>query len=727
LNPAPSGLDSLPMTTATPAAAGPTSLALLWHFHQPCYRDILSGRVHMPWVRLHGIKDYWGMAALLEEFPGVRCAVNVVPSLLDQLEAAAAGTSPDECETLARIPAEDLSAEQRRRALEVFFYANWDRMIRVHPRYGELLEMRAPWKRSAAEAEASGDFSAADLRDLQAWFTLAWYHPLVIDRDPGLRSLVFKAREFTEDDKLYVLDRQRDVLSEVIPKYRRLAERGQVELTATPHYHPILPLLADMRAAQVAMPGVRLPAHWKPVPEDAREHLRRAVESHERRFGRRPAGCWPSEGSVSEAVLPMLAEAGFKWAATDEDILAYSLGEPLERTGAGLYRPYRAGPPGRELGVIFRDRGLSDLVGFNYHSWWDQLGAARDFITKVRGCGEGLVSVILDGENAWEHYPGGGVPFLRELYGGLSRAAERGEVVPVLPGEFLASRRGRRLERLWPGSWINHDFYIWAGHHQDQQAWDYLFRVRADLESMGAGRPAGDRQLERAWECLYAAEGSDWCWWYGDDHNSGNDDAFDELFRMHLANVYRALGRRPPDFLSQPIKSSGAGRMQATRPGGQFRATLDGRATDYHEWIRAGSYRTAAGAMDRSGPPPLVEMLFFGNDAANLYVRADFHAGRREELAAGARLTLLAGPPGKGPADAGRAPACLWTSPDRVEASGCRAALDHILEVAVPLDALGLAPGADCALGVELQLPGGAVEAIPQEGRIRFALAGPES
>ncbi len=710
------------MTMASP----PTNLVLLWHFHQPCYRDLLTGRAHMPWVRLHGIKDYWGMAALLEEFPAMKCVVNFVPSLLDQLEAAAAGTVLDDFEELSRVPAADLDGKQRERALEVFFYANWDRMIRLHERYGELLEKRAPWKRPAAEAAA--DFTVEELRDLQTWFTLAWYHPLVIDRDIGLRSLVWKGREFTEDDKLYVLDRQRDILADVVPMYRRLAERGQVELTTTPHYHPILPLLADMRAAQVAMPGVKLPAHWKPVPEDAREHLRRAVESHTRRFGRAPAGCWPSEGSVSEAVVPMLAEAGFSWAATDEDILAYSLGEPLERSSAGLYRPYRAGGPWRNVDMIFRDRGLSDLIGFNYHSWWDQLGAARDLIAKIRGCGQGLVSVILDGENAWEHYPGGGVPFLRELYGGISRAAEHGEVVPVLPGEFLPGRRHRQLTRLWPGSWINHDFYIWAGHHQDQLAWDYLFHVRADLETASARRKPGDPALARAWESLYAAEGSDWCWWYGDDHNSGNDDAFDALFRLHLANVYRALGKKPPAFLSQPIKSSSAGTMQATRPSAPLKITLDGAATDHLEWLNAGSYRTAAGAMDRSGPPPLVEMVFFGNDAEHLFVRADFQAERREELAAGTELRLLAGKASDeaaAPASGVRseAPGCRWTTPDRIEARNCRAVFDLTLEMAVSLAALGLAPGDDCSLALEVVRPDGTLERFPNEGAIRFELS----
>ncbi len=684
------------------------ALALYWHFHQPCYRDPATGRATMPWVRLHGIKDYYGMAELLREFPGVRCSFNFVPALLDQLEACAAGEAFDEFEELARRPAGELSPAERERAVEVFFYAHWDRMIRVHGRYGELLEKRAPWKRSAAQA--APDFSTEELRDLATWSTLAWYHPLAVERDAGLRELAAKGRDFSESEKLYVLDRQRSVLAEVIPAYRELAARGQIELTTTPYYHPILPLLVDMTSARAAIPGVRMPEHWKPVPEDAREQLRRAVASHRRRFGSAPAGCWPSEGSLSEAVVPLLAEAGFSWTASDEEILAYSLGRSMERSE--LYKPYRLEFGGENVAAIFRDRELSDAIGFVYHRWEDQAAAARDFVRRARESGGQLVTAILDGENAWEYYPGGGLPFLRALYAEL----EGSDISTVLPGDYLAEHPGERLAKLWPGSWINHDFYIWAGHRDDQRAWDYLFRVRADLERFAA-EDTDRAALERAWEALYAAEGSDWFWWYGDDHDSALDGAFDELFRKHLAGVYRALSRPAPDFLAEPI-GGGHGPLCATQPTGSLDVQVDGRA-DEAEWLAAGCYRTTAGAMDRSAAP-LVGRLFFGAGAGELFLRADFTESRRAEIDDRLDLHLVFSAPREAELTvrgfAGDAPQVFLDG-----SPAGRLAWGHVLELAVPRAALDLGPGAECAFFAELRRGEEPLERVPDADLLRFS------
>ena len=691
------------------------ALILYWHFHQPNYVHPATGRATMPWVRLHGIKDYWGMAALLEEHPGVRCCFNFVPALLDQMEACVSGDCTDDYEELARKPAADYSEADRRRALDVFFHAHWDRMIRVHPRYGELLDRRAPWKRSAAEADA--EFSEADLRDLACWSTLAWYHPLAVERDPGLRELVAKGRDFTEAEKLYAIEHQRRVLAEIAPAYRALAERGQVELTTTPYYHPILPLLVDWTCARAALPGVTPPRGWKRLPGDAREQLVRAIEAHRGRFGHPPAGCWPSEGSVSEEVIPLLADAGFRWTATDEEILAYSLGREMKP--GDLHRPYRLDFRGGAVDAVFRDRELSDVIGFVYHGWDDQPAAAADFVSRAAGRPGPLVTAILDGENAWEYYPGGGVPFLRALYSGLEAAASGGKLRTVLPGEHLAANPGKKLSRLWPGSWINHDFYIWAGHRDDQLAWEYLFRTRADLERLSADPRLGEEQLAAARESLYAAEGSDWFWWYGDDHDSGNDGAFDELFRAHLAGVYRALGADAPDFLSRPIGGP-HGPLRATAPSAEISAEINGQA-DESEWLGAGCFRTTAGSMDRSGPP-LVDRVFFGAGGGDLLLRVDFTASRRKEIGPRTEVRFeFAGPReaaltvrGLGSREGPNL--LLDGKPDG------RAAWGNVLELAVPLPALGLAPGAECSLRVEVTSVGESLQRVPADDLLRFKL-----
>jgi alpha-amylase/alpha-mannosidase (GH57 family) len=688
------------------------ALILYWHFHQPCYIDPLSGRATMPWVRLHGIKDYWGMAALLREFPSVRCVFNFVPSLLDQLEACVEGTATDDYEELARRPAASYSAAERERALDIFFHAHWDRMIRTHPRYAELLEKRAPWGRSAVEATA--DFSDADLRDLATWFTLAWYHPLAVEADPGLAELQEKDRDFTEAEKLYVLERQRRVLAEVIPAYRAMVESGQIELTTTPYYHPIMPLLADMSCARVSMPGVPMPRKWRKLGDDAREQLRTAVESHVERFGSPPAGCWPSEGSLSEAVVPLLAEAGFRWTASDEEILAYSLGRAMKREE--LYRPYRLDVHGGAVDAIFRDRALSDSIGFVYHGWDDQLAAARDFVSRAKATGGQPVAAILDGENAWEYYPGGGVPFLRALYGELTRAAEGNELQTVLPGEFLAANPGKRLTRLWPGSWINHDFYIWAGHRDDRRAWEYLFKVREDLERFSASGTVEDEALERAWQSLYAAEGSDWFWWYGDDHNSGNDGAFDELFRRHLAGVYRALEEPAPDFLSVPIGGA-HGPLCATEPTGLLEVNLDGQASE-EEWLAAGCFRTTAGAMDRS-EVPLVEKLFFGLSAGEFLLRVDFSEARRAEVDGETELHLTF----TAPRELSLTVRGFAAGKPEIFVDGTpagRAAWDHVLELAVPREQLGMIPASECSFRAKLVREGELLQQVPADDALRF-------
>jgi alpha-amylase/alpha-mannosidase (GH57 family) len=690
------------------------ALVLYWHFHQPNYVDPLSGRATMPWVRLHGIKDYWGMAAILEEFPEVRCAFNFVPALLDQLEACVEGRSTDDYQELARKPAGEWSEAERHRALDVFFHAHWDRMIRVHPRYGELLERRAPWKRPAGEA--SGEFGDADLRDLAAWATLAWYHPLAVERDAGLRELVAKGRDFTEAEKLYVIEHQREVIAEIVPAYRRLAERGQVELTTAPYYHPILPLLVDMSSARTAMPGVRLPGGYRRVPEDAREQLSRAVESHRRRFGSAPAGCWPSEGAVSEATVPLLAEAGFRWTASDEEILAYSLERKMKREE--LYRPYRLDFRGGAVDAVFRDRKLSDAIGFTYHGWGDQEAAAADFVKSAAATDGAPVTAILDGENAWEYYPGGGLPFLRALYGRLTEAGREKRLATVLPGEYLAANPGRRLGRLWPGSWINHDFYIWAGHADDQRAWEYLFRVRADLRKLAADPAVGEQALERARESLYAAEGSDWFWWYGDDHNSGNDAAFDQLFRAHLAGVYSALEQPIPAFLSEPIAGP-HGPLRPTEPSAALEVRLDGRA-GADEWRGAGCYRTSAGAMDRS-EVPIVERVFFGFGPRRVFFRVDFSEARRGDLDVDTELRLAFSAPGRAALlvrglAAGRPEVFLDGAP------AGEGAWDHVLELAVDRAALGLSAGGQCALTLQLLRDGQELERVPASDQLRFAV-----
>ena len=502
-------------------------------------------------------------------------------------------------------------------------------------------------------AGTAAAFEERDLRDLQVWHKLTWMDPDLLSTDPRLVALAFKGRDFAEDDKASLHAIELEILRRVIPEYRAAGERGQVEIATSPFYHPILPLLCDSDAHLRAHPDAARPRVRFARPEDARLQIERAIAFHEAAFGRRPLGLWPSEGSVSDAALQLIAEAGLSWVATDEDILSRSLGQPMR--AELLYRPYRvgaAGLPSEALAkegpaVLFRDHGLSDRIGFHYKTW-EAGAAAEDFVARVRDAGRrfadatggevATVSVILDGENAWEYYAGGGRPFLRALYGALERATD---IQTVTMAEAAAGTGGRvhSLPSIFPGSWINGDFYIWIGHRDDHRAWDQLSAARATFDARAAlvHPSARDRALEE----ILIAEGSDWFWWYGDDHSSDHDADFDELFRRHLRNAYAALDAPVPEELFATNISTGSGPV-VLEPSGFLTLTLDGRDTSYLEWVGAvtPSLAKPGGAMQEVAAPSLVSSVQVGRSRDALCVRLE-GSGLISAMAEGATLSLI--------------------------------------------------------------------------------------
>ncbi len=619
----------------------PLAVAFVWHMHQPDYRDLDAGEARLPWARLHGLKDYYDMAAVLERFPAVHQTFNLVPSLIVQLEAAARGEFPDRALRLFERPAGALTAEERLELLRSFFQANRETMIEPLPRYRELLDRRGRAGSADELAAAAASFSEQDYRDLQVLFHLAWIDPATREADEVLRALVAKERNYTEADKRRLGERMRAILAAIVPLHRRLAERGQIELSTTPFYHPILPLLCDTNVAREALPDIRLPTRRFAHPEDAAAQLERAAAFMRERFGRAPAGLWPSEGSVSEAILPLVAAAGFRWLASDEEILARSLGTTFSTAGEGarartaaLYRPYRLRRPGGvDLAMVFRDHLLSDLIGFVY-SGWEPVAAADDLVERLHAVGAALgeanrdgrhlVSIILDGENAWEHYPADGRDFFERLY---ERLSEDRTLRAVTVGEHLAAHPPEvELPRLFAGSWINHSFRIWIGHEEDNTAWDALGAARAALvaaEAAGDGARPAPQALAEAWEALYAAEGSDWTWWYGDDHHSAHDLEFDALFRGHLARVYRRIGRPVPDDLAVPIKGRFRVYLPEEGPRAFISPTIDGLVTGYYEWYGAGRYEPGRGGGAMHQGRGVVAELRYGFDLEALYIRID--------------------------------------------------------------------------------------------------------
>lgn len=609
-------------------------LCFVWHMHQPCYRDLVAGEYKLPWTRMHALKDYYGMVKILQDFPSIHQTFNLVPSMLMQIEEYASGKAQDPFLRTALKPAEELTEQDKNLILQYFFQANPAKMIYRYPRYGELYEA---WMASGKNlARAQRYFDAAGLRDLQVLSQLAWFDEEFLEKDADIRALVAKVRGFTRDDQLLIGRKEVEVCGKVLPVYTEFARRGQIEISTTPFYHPILPLLCDSNIAEVAHPYVPLPSRFR-YPQDARHQIVRAREYMQEKLGSVPVGMWPSEGAVSDEVLHLAAEAGFKWLATDNGVLARTL---HQNAGPELtYHPYRWKQGGREVSIIFRDHYLSDLIGFVYSRMGAQ-EAAQHFLDRIRdNCSgilnsgrDALVPIILDGENAWEYYDFSARPFLRELY---TRIQNDKRMTALTVSEALAKVKPTNLDRIFPGSWINANFDVWIGAEEDNKAWEYLLRARQTYDRVIESDEAEwlpEERKQLASEELMIAEGSDWNWWYGPEHDTANRAEFDQLYRDHLANVYLALRKPPPEELSRPILKVSVAEFHEP-PTGPIKPVIDGQVTSYFEWLGSGIYRVdhRSGAMH--GQRLFVHELRFGSDGKNLFFRVDFVDKVRDQLA----------------------------------------------------------------------------------------------
>jgi alpha-amylase/alpha-mannosidase (GH57 family) len=607
--------------------AYPLYVALLWHMHQPLYRNTEESTYTLPWVRLHATKDYLHMARLLEEQPAVHATINVVPSLTEQLLDYANGRAIDK--PLAISLKDNLSRDDKEFLLSFFFNINWDRVVNRYPRYAQLLHLR---QYAAGDVDLLGE---QYWRDLIAWFNLAWIDPELLRQDDALARLVAKGRGFTPADIATIWERSQTIIQAIIPTYRRLEADGQIELTTSPYYHCILPLIVDATSAHEASPGLPLPPTPFRHPEDAAEHLRRAVASHRATFGRDPKGLWPSEGAVSQETAEVIARTTpVRWIATDEAILARSLGVNIERDAEGhvtnpqvLYQPYLVETSTRPLTVIFRDRLLSDRIGFVYKGM-DSRAAAEDLISRLHHISKNLkddtrpylVSIILDGENAWEDYPNNGNDFLRHVYALL---AQDRSLRPVTVSEYLEAFPPRSaLARLAAGSWIYGNLETWIGEGAQNKAWEFLARAR---EALGrSALAAGNGHLQEAWTELYIAEGSDWFWWYYSHNNPGEENLFDREFRRHLANVYRLCGLSIPEWLDHPIRVGQEAQI-GRPPSGPIHPAVTAAPLAGDAWAGAGYVDplTSSGAMQDSSR--ILRRLYFGSDGTSIYLRLETH------------------------------------------------------------------------------------------------------
>ena len=552
----------------------PLNVVICWHMHQPHYCDLISGTYQLPWSYLHATKDYIDMAAHLAAAPEARAVVNFAPVLLEQLSDYAGQVNgflsenkPLRDPLLAALACPVLPAgkEQRMALVSACLRVNELRSIRRFSSYQKLAEM-ARW----FHEHPSGMLYLGDqfIIDLLVWYHLAWMGETVRRDNNLLQQLMDKGTGFSLQDRRKLLKLIGELLSSVIDRYRKLAEDGQVELSMSPYAHPIVPLMLDLQTAREAMPEVKMPALEKyPGGEErARWHIREGIDVFEQFLGMRPTGCWPSEGGVSEATLALLEEYGFKWAASGESVFRHSLAHPVNHTlsEASLHQGFRVNDG--ELTCFFRDDGLSDLIGFTYSDWHADDAVANliqhleNIAAATRGKDNALVSIILDGENAWEHFPENGYHFLNSLYRKLT---DHPRLKMTTYSEYLSTRRrSPRLKTLVSGSWVYGTFSTWIGDKDKNRGWDMLGDAKQVFDKTMAEHSLSGEQKLAAQHQLSICEGSDWFWWFGDYNSADTVSDFERLFRMHLSNLYNLLGKEPPEYLSLVFAHGGGSPQQ---------------------------------------------------------------------------------------------------------------------------------------------------------------------
>ena len=599
-------------TAAESSMSNKLKVCILWHMHQPDYRDPVSSQTLLPWTWLHAVKDYGEMLETIAETDAC-VTVNLVPTLLEQLERYGNGSDQDRWLELVALHPAQLGESERQFIVEQFFSVNEETQILPNPRYHHLFQLRG-----LGSFPSAAEFDEQDLRDLQVWFLLAWTGSHLRRKQPIIAELMQQGKDFSEEQKHKLLSCCNAEVGRIIQLHRELEEQQQIEISITPYAHPILPLLCDLHMAQDPTPGLPLPGVDFRHPEDARLQVREGLATANRILGERPRGMWPAEGSVSEDAAKLLHEEGALWAATDEDILARSLDGGLSDRSK-LYQAYRYG----QLPLLFRDRELSDRIGFLYAGWKTD-EAVADLQAKLHSIAKqspnGTVAIILDGENCWERYADNGYPFLRDFYQMLQHDKQ---LQMCTVKEAIENSTQIALPRLAAGSWIRSDFTTWIGHPEENLAWELLQQTRSEIigDEIEQALQNPDQPLSELVRELLRAEGSDWFWWFGDEHVTAQADIFDRLFRLHLEALYHLKGLPVPARLHQWIKPP-ISTTEGVEPSACFTPEIDGRIGDYFEWLAAGQIDLAAGGAMYASRESLQEIKY-GYDLKQLYFRID--------------------------------------------------------------------------------------------------------
>lgn len=604
------------------------SIAFIWHMHQPNYQAQPQGIRLMPWARLHSIKDYLDMALYLEKFPELKLNFNLVPVLIDAIEDYANNGAHDIHSRLTITPVEELTDDDKQYILNYFFDANYSNLISHHEYYSQLYH-----KRYLKEEVDINDFSDQEYVDIMTWFNLVWFDPIWKTVYPEIVELLDKEKNFTLKDRETVIDVQRKIMQRIIPTFKKYQDEGKIEITTSPYYHPISPIILDMSVAKKSAIRYPFPDCKCNMEEDAKTQIKMALDKMEETFGKRPVGMWPSEHCVSSKTLECFADLGIRWTISDEGILANSIKKEFVRDFKGfledpydLCSVYEFKPKDKNINVIFRDSVIPNLISFEYPHH-ESVAAANDLYSRIKTIqnklqnspdDNHLLTIAMDGENSWESYSYDGALFLETLYKLISKDKT---LSTVLVSEYISnSSQLKPLENLASGSWINRDFQLWIAEPTKNLAWEYLCKTHDDIKEFEK-EDIDIKLLEVAKNELYIAQGSDWFWWYGEPNDSGQDHIFDYLFREHLKNVYLLLDKKVPKYLESPLISFLGKPSRA--PKKQISPMVNGKDLYNDEWINAGCIDIPTGPIPQENK--LFNKICFGCDKENIYLRFDIN------------------------------------------------------------------------------------------------------
>lgn len=594
--------------------------------HQPVYQLSANGDYLMPWVRLHAVKDYLDMALWAKKFDKLKLNFNFVPILLDSIIEYAEKDAHDIHSRLTITPKNKLNEEDKIFILNNFFDANYQTMILTNEEYHRLYQI------VQAHGTTNTDiFTNQEYADIMALFNLAWIDPSFKTSNKDLKRLVKKGKNYTLEDRIQIIDIQRDIIRKIIPTLKRLANKNKIEITTSPYYHPILPILLDYKNIKKNAPADDEILSLR-TELDAKVQTKMALDRVEQIFGKRPRGVWPSEQCVNGKTLDMLSQLGVEWSISDEGILASSINFEFEHDFKGylkepyhLLKTYEYKTKNSDIKMIFRDSTIHNLISFEYPHH-NPIATANDLYDRIKVMQskilsspdkDHLLTIALDGENCWENYFEDGSSFLKTLY---TLITEDDTLETVLISDYLDNtKENKLLPKIASGSGFNRNFKLWIDEPVKDLAWTYLKRVREDFSEFVKREPLNPN-IELARKELFICEGSDWYWWYGEPNDSGRDNIFDFIFRTHLKNIYRYLGLDAPQYLDDPITDISPSKP-SKYPKSLITPKIDGKkiTDEDDEWNNAGCIEIPDGPVLRESK--LFEKIRFGNDENNFYLK----------------------------------------------------------------------------------------------------------